>query len=79
MCTRWNLEHTTKWCTPNQESFQGYETHQIIWDLEIQKDPLILARRLGLVLIFDKEEKKRNRELVVLGNLHLQLEIRKEN
>ena len=39
----------------NPESVLGDETHRFLWDLEIQTDHLISARRPGL-LIVDKKE-----------------------
>ena len=39
--------------------------HKILWDFEIQTDPLILARRPDIVLI-DKKKKINKREFVIL-------------
>ena len=40
----------------NQESVQKNETHEILWDCEIQTDHLISTRRLELVLINKKKD-----------------------
>ena len=43
----------------NPESDLENEAHKILWDFEIQTDPLISARRPDLVIVNKKEKKKR--------------------
>ena len=38
----------------NLESFKENETHEILWDFEIQKDHLILSRRPDLEIVHKK-------------------------
>ena len=38
------------------------ETHRILWDFELQKDPLIPARRPDLVIINKKEKEKETKK-----------------
>ena len=71
VCKRLNFEHTNKWYMHKAESALKNETHQILWDFEMQTDHLILARRsdqtwLDLTLIKKKKE-IRTCHLVDLG------------
>ena len=43
-----------KWYMHNPESTLENETHKILWDLEIQTNHLILARRPDLVIVYQK-------------------------
>ena len=45
-----------KWYMHNPESILENETHKILWDFEIQTDPLILASQQDLVIINKKRE-----------------------
>ena len=56
LCKKFNFHHTTKWYMHKPESVLENETHNILWDFEVQTDPLILARRPDLVLI-DKRKR----------------------
>ena len=51
MYMRLKFDHTTI-----PESFKENEKHKILWDSEIQRDHLILVRRLNLEII-DAEKK----------------------
>ena len=51
---RFNFERSSKRYVHKLESIVGNETYKVLWNFEIQKDPLILARRRNLVLIFWK-------------------------
>ena len=53
-------DHTTKWYTHKPETVQENETHEILWDFEIQINPLIPAKTLDRVLIKKKKERKNN-------------------
>ena len=45
LCKILKFDHTAKWYMHNPESFQENETHKILWDFEIQIDPLIPPRK----------------------------------
>ena len=45
------FENTTAWYIHKPEFIQENEMNKILWDLEIQTDHLILARRADLVII----------------------------
>ena len=51
MCKKFNFHHSTKWYMNKPESVLKNETHKILWDFEIQTDPLIPTRRPDLILI----------------------------
>ena len=46
----------------NPESYQENEMRKLLWDLKIQIDHLILARRPDLEIVIKKKEKKEKRE-----------------
>ena len=46
----------------NQESVQENETHNFLWDFEIQTDHLISARRSDLVTVNKKTDNLSNSE-----------------
>ena len=60
LCKTLKFDHTFKSCLLKQGSVWGNETHTILWDVEIQTDPLIPTRRPNLVIT-----KKQKRESVV--------------
>ena len=39
LCKKLKFDHTTKWYMHKPESVQDNETHEILWDFEIQTDP----------------------------------------
>ena len=43
----------------NPAHAQENETHELIWDFDIQTDPLISARRPDLIIINKQKKKKR--------------------
>ena len=47
------------------------DTHKLLWDFNIQTDPLIPARRLDLIIINKKKKKKKKkkRKFVKLSTL----------
>ena len=51
---KWKFNHTTKRYMHKSKSLLVNETHKILWDFDIQTDHLILARRLNLVIIDNK-------------------------
>ena len=55
------FDHTNKWYMQNPESVLENETYKLLWDFEIQTDPLISARRPDLVIVNKKKEKKKKK------------------
>ena len=51
LCKKLKFDHTNKWHMHNLESVSENETHYVLWDFEIQTDPLISARRPDLVMV----------------------------
>ena len=45
---------TNKWYMSNPESVIENEAHKLLWDLKIQTDPLITAKRPDLVIVNKK-------------------------
>ena len=60
LCKKLNFDDNTKCYMHKQESVQENETHEILWDFEIQTSHTILTRRPDLFLIIKKEK---NRQL----------------
>ena len=54
MCKIFLFDHTNKWYMRNLASALKNETHKILWDFEIQTNPLISARRQDLIIINKK-------------------------
>ena len=46
----------------NPEFVQENETHKILWDFDIQKNPLISARRAGQVIVKKKKKKRKKKK-----------------
>ena len=55
MCKKLKFDHTNKWYMHNQESVLGNETHELLWDSDIETDHLISARRPDLIIINKQE------------------------
>ena len=55
MCKKFKFDHTNKWYMHNPSSVQENYTHKLLWDLNIQTDPLISARRPDLIIINKKK------------------------
>ena len=44
----------------NPASVQKNDAHKLLWDFDIQMDPLILARKPDLIIINKKKKKNKN-------------------
>ena len=55
LCKEFKFEHTNKWYMHNSESVQENETHKVLWDLVIQTDHLMLARKPDLMIVNKKK------------------------
>ena len=64
-CQRLKLEHTDKLYIHKPESVQENETHEILWDYEIEKNHSILTKRPNLISINKKKRIVHLEELAV--------------
>ena len=67
ICKKWKFDHTNKWYMHNPISVLENDTHNLLWDFEIETDDLISVRRLDLILINKKKENLQNCELCCPG------------
>ena len=54
MCKKFRFDHTNKWYIHDPASVLENDTHKLLWDLDIQTDHLITARRPDLLVINKK-------------------------
>ena len=64
LCKKFKFDNANKGYMYNPESVLENETHQLLWDLEIQTDYLISARRLDLMIIIKEKKKKKTYRIV---------------
>ena len=57
MCKKFEFDHTNKWYIHNPAPILENATHKLLWDFNIQTDPLISTRRPDLIII-NKEKRK---------------------
>ena len=57
ICKKNGLEHTEKWCEHVPEGAVENEEVKMLWDIDIQCDNVIEARRPDIILIEKKERK----------------------
>ena len=62
MCKIFKFDHTNKWYMHNPASVLENGTHKLLWDFDIQTDPLISARRPDLIII--NKNKKRTFQIL---------------
>ena len=55
LCQKLKLDHTSEWYVNKPESVLANDTHKNLWDLEIQTNQLMPARRPDLALINKKK------------------------
>ena len=55
LCKKLKFDHMNKWYMHNPTSVLENETHKHLWDIEIQTDHLISARRPDVIIINKKE------------------------
>ena len=55
MCKEFKFDHTNKWYMHNPAPVLENDTHKLLWDVNIQTDHLIPARRPDLVITKKKE------------------------
>ena len=52
LCKKVKFDSTNKWCMYKPECVLENETHEILWDFEIQMDPPIPDKKSDLVMIY---------------------------
>ena len=57
LCKKSKCEHRNKWYMHNPTSVLENDTHKLLWDIDIQTDRLISARRLDLIIITIKKKR----------------------
>ena len=62
MCKKFKFDHTNKWYMHNPASVLENATHKLLWDFNIQMDPLIPARRPDIIIINKKKKKKKKKK-----------------
>ena len=45
MCKKFKFDHTNKWCMQNPARVLENDKDKLLWDFDIQTDPLISTRR----------------------------------
>ena len=55
MCKKFKFDRINKWHIHNQAPVLENDTHKLQWDINIQTNPLILARRPDLIIINKKK------------------------
>ena len=66
LCKKLKYDHKNKWYVHDLESLPENKTHKLLWDFEIPKDHLILARRPDQIILINKKKKKRTYRIVKL-------------
>ena len=56
MCKKFKFDHTKKWYMHNPAHVLENNTHKFQWDINIQTDYIIPARRSDLIIIKKKKE-----------------------
>ena len=57
LCKKFKFDHTNKWYMHNPATILENDIHELHWDIDIQTDPLISARRPDLIVINKKKKK----------------------
>ena len=56
LCKEFRFDHTNNLFMHEPESVLEKETHKLHWDIQIERDHLISARRLDIVVVHKKKE-----------------------
>ena len=67
MCKKFRFDHASKWYMHNPAPVLENNTHKLLWDLDIQTDYIISARRPDLKIINKKKENLQNCRLCCPG------------
>ena len=58
MCKKFKFDRANKWYMHNLAPLLENDTHKFLWDMDIQTDHLISARRPDLLIIKKKKKRK---------------------
>ena len=58
LCKKFKFDHTNKWYMHNPESVVENEMHKILWDFDMQMDPLISTRQPETEIVDKKQSVK---------------------
>ena len=68
LCKKYNLEKTEKWYDHSPKSVLGTDMVKLLWDVNIQCDHVIEARRPDIVVVNKSESKCIIIDIAVLGD-----------
>ena len=68
MCKKFKFDHTNKWYMHKPAPVLENDTHKLLWDFDVNTNPLVSARRPNLIII-----NKKKREFAKLLTLLSQL------
>ena len=69
MCRKFQFDHTNIWYMHNLAPVLENDSHKLLWDFNIQTDPIISTRRPDLIIINKKKKKEKKREFAKLLTL----------
>ena len=69
MCKKFKFDHTNNWYMHNPAPVLENDTHKLLWDINMQTDNLIPARRQDLTIINKKKRKKIYKTSTLLSRL----------
>ena len=75
MNKKFKFDHTNKWYTPNQAPVLENDKYELLWDIDVQTDYLISARKRDRIMM--NKKKKRTCKIVdfaVMTDLRIKLE-----
>ena len=61
LCKKVQSDHSNKWYMHNLTPVPENDAHKLLWDFDIQTDPLISARRPDLIIINKKKKEKKKK------------------
>ena len=68
MCKKFKFDHTNKWYMYNPAYVLENDTHELLWDFDVQTEPLISARRPDLIIINIKKRTSKIVDFAVPGD-----------
>ena len=63
-CRKFQFDHTNKWYMHNPAPVLENDSHKLLWDISIQTDHLIPARRPHLIIITKKKKRKKKEKRI---------------
>ena len=78
MCRKFQFDHTNKWYMHNPAPVLENDSHELLWDFNIQTDHLIPARRPDLIIINKKKRICKILDFAVLADHRINLKEREK-